>query len=418
MIVNRRALIRTTSLGVALAAVPALSRAASTIAASPTKVLAEPPPPIAAAERVARIAKVQSLIRANGMGAVFIEAGPSLAYFSGVSWGRTERLTGIVIPGIGQPLVITPHFEEASVRESLVVPATVRTWHEDEDPLAVVGGWLREAKLHDKAIGVEETVRQFLIEGLGNAVPQARLISANPVVRRCRMIKSPAEIALMQHASDITIAAYARTIPAIRSGMSQGDIENAMTKSMAELGGARPWALALVGEASAYPHGSKNPKSVADNDIVLMDCGCGFRGYQADISRTFAFGTPTPDHRKFWSAVRRGQEIAFAAAQIGSTAGSVDRAVRAFYERLGYGPGYKLPGLSHRTGHGIGMETHDPINLVANETTRLETGMCFSNEPGLYAPGRFGVRLEDCFYMTTSGPRWFSQPSVSIEVPV
>jgi Xaa-Pro dipeptidase len=374
--------------------------------------------PIGTAERLERIARAQGLMRAHDMSAVFIEAGPSLSYFTGVRWGRSERLTGVVLPVDGEPLLVTTGFEEASVRESLAIPAVVRVWQEDENPLALVGDWLRERGLQAGPIGIEETVRYTMSERLAAAVPGATLTSANPVVRQCRMLKSDDEIDLMRRATEITMAAYTHVIPAIQRDMRQSDIAAAMLGAMAALGGEDGWALVLVGEASAYPHGAKNPKAVAKDDLILMDCGCGFQGYQADVSRTFVFGTPTAAHRRVWDEVHRGQQTAFAAARIGAPCGSVDDAVRAYYESLGYGPRYRLPGLSHRTGHGIGLETHEWAYLVRGEATPLQAGMCFSDEPGLYAPGAFGVRLEDCFHMTPNGPRWFSQPSVSIEKPI
>jgi Xaa-Pro dipeptidase len=190
-----------------------------------------------------------------------------------------------------------------------------------------------------------------------------------------------------------------------------------MNAATRKLGGSPEFALVLIGEAAAYPHGSKKPQVVADGQIVLMDCGCTVQGYQSDVSRTFVFGTATTRQRTVWDQVARGQQVAFAAARIGATAGSVDDAVRRYYASIGYGPDYKLPGLSHRTGHGIGMDGHEPVNLVRGETTRLAAGMCFSNEPGLYIPGGFGVRLEDCFHMTDAGPQWFSRPPSSIDAP-
>jgi Xaa-Pro dipeptidase len=174
----------------------------------------------------------------------------------------------------------------------------------------------------------------------------------------------------------------------------------------------------LPGEAAAYPHGSHKPQQVREGEVVLMDCGCTVQGYQSDVSRTFVPGKAPGDVRRVWNAVHEGQQIAFHAAQVGVPAGQVDDAVRSYYEKQGFGPGYRLPGLSHRTGHGIGLDGHEPVNLVHDEATLLRPGMCFSNEPGLYLPGKFGVRLEDCFHMTENGPRWFSTPPTSLEQPV
>ncbi|MEN2790708.1 Xaa-Pro peptidase family protein [Sphingomonas oligophenolica] len=373
--------------------------------------------PIGEAERRARIARAQRLMKANGIGAVLIEAGSSLIYFTGVRWGRSERLTAAVLPVEGDPCIVTPFFEEPSVRQTLGVPADVRVWQEDEDPLAVVAGFLKDRKLAGGAIGIEETVRYFAVNGLARVLPEARLVSANPVVRGCRMIKTAPEIALMQTATDVTIAAYRWTWPRIEKGMTPSDIGALMNAATRKLGGDPEFALILIGEAAAYPHGSRAPQRVADGQIVLMDCGCTVQGYQSDVSRTFVFGAASAEQRKVWKDVHDGQAAGFAAARIGVPAGSVDDAVRRHYEALGYGPRYRLPGLSHRTGHGIGLDGHEPVNLVHGEQTLLAPGMCFSDEPGLYLPGKFGVRIEDCFHMTETGPKWFSQPPASLDAP-
>ena len=235
------------------------------------------------------------------------------------------------------------------------------------------------------------------------------------VVRACRVIKSPAEIALMQAANDITIAAYRETVPQIARGMTPGDIGKIMSSAMAKRGATPEFTLILLGEASAYPHGSDKPQTVRSGEVVLMDCGCTVEGYQSDVSRTIVMGEPTKQQRAVWDLVHRGQQLAFETAKIGTPAGAVDDAVRTLYEKAGYGPGYKLPGTSHRTGHGIGLDGHEPVNLVHGETTRLAPGMCFSDEPGIYIPGSFGVRLEDCVYMTDSGPKWFTAPQSTLD---
>lgn len=374
--------------------------------------------PIDEAERKARIARAQALMAEHGIGAVVIEPGSSLIYFTGVRWWRSERLTCAVLPAEGEPCIVTPFFEEPSVRESLGVPADVRVWQEDASPFAAVAGFLRDRKLAGRPVGVEETARYFLVDGLQQALPDARLVSANPIVRGCRMIKSAAEIALMQCATDVTIAAYRWTHPRIRAGMTPQDIGALMTAATEKLGGEVEFNLILLGEAAAYPHGSGKPQKVVPGEVVLMDCGCNVHGYQSDVSRTFVFGgEPGAEQRKVWDQVHRGQQVAFEAAKVGAPAGSVDDAVRRYYASLGYGPDYRLPGLSHRTGHGIGLDGHEPVNLVRGETTPLAAGMCFSDEPGLYLPGRFGIRLEDCFHMTEAGPRWFSRPPPSIDDP-
>ena len=406
---DRRSLIGSALLAPAALALPSLARAA-------TPGL---PPAIGPAERLARLAKARGLMRRNGLGAILIEPGASLDYFTGVRWSRSERLTAALIPAIGDPIIVTPFFEKPSVAESLGVPAEIRTWDEHDEPLKLVADWLRERKLTAAPLGIEETNRFFIVDRLQAELPRLKVRNANAVVRGCRMIKSPAELALMQAASDLTIAAIRETYGKLRVGMTPDDISTLLERAMVKRGGSNPWALVLLGEASAFPHGSGKPQAVKRGEVVLIDTGCAVHGYQADISRSFVFGAdPTREQRRVWEQVAQGQKIAMQAARIGATAGSVDDAVRAAYTRWGYGPDYKLPGLSHRTGHGIGMEGHEPVNLVRGETMRLAPGMCFSNEPGIYAPGKFGIRLEDCFHMTAAGPVWFSTPPASIDAPV
>lgn len=408
-------------LSLAIAA-PLLSTTAILRAAEPDlsalSDITGPTKPIDAAERAARLARAQSLMKAAGIGAVLIEPGSSMIYFTGVRWHTSERLTLAILPVEGEPCIVTPFFEEPSVRETLAVPAEVRVWQEDENPLAVVAGFLRDRKLAARPIGLEAEVRYFAYAGLARVLPGAKIVSADPVVRACRMIKTPAEIALMQAATEVTLAAYRWTKPRVEKGMTGPEIGALMNAATRKLGGAPEFALALIGEASAYPHGSREIHRVADGQVVLMDCGCTVQGYQSDISRTWVHGAATADQRKVWDQVARGQQIAFAAAKIGAAAGSIDDAVRRYHETLGYGPGYKLPGLSHRTGHGIGMDGHEPVNLVRGETTKLAAGMCFSDEPGIYIPGKYGVRIEDCFHMTDVGPKWFSEPPKSIDAPL
>jgi len=373
--------------------------------------------PIDAAERAGRLQRAQALMRANHIGAVLIEPGSSMIYFTGVEWWLSERLTMAILPADGEPCIVTPFFEEPSVHQTLGVPAEVRVWQEDENPLAVVAAFLKERGLADTPIGIEEMVRFFAVDRLRALLPEARIVSADPVVRGCRMIKTLAELALMQLATDITIAAYRWVHPRVEKGMSNKDVAALMDAATRKLGGHPEFSLVLIGPAAALPHGSRELQIVSEGQIVLMDCGCTVQGYQSDVSRTFVHGTPSAEQRKVWDQVAHGQQVAIGAAKIGVEAGSVDDAVRRYYESLGYGPGYKLPGLSHRTGHGIGLDGHEPVYLVHGETTKLAPGMCFSDEPGIYIPGKFGVRLEDCFHMTETGPKFFSAPPKSIDAP-
>ena len=376
------------------------------------------PPPISSTERLERIAKAKRLMQQSGIGAIIVESGPSLDYFTGIQWWRSERLTAAVIPASGDAIVVTPFFERPSVAESLSIPAEIRTWNEDEEPLKLVADFLRERGVAAAPVGFEETDRFFILDRLRRQLPGLREVSANPVVRGCRMIKSAHELTLMQAANDIMLASLRYAAERTKEGITPADIDALIAAAQKQLGGSYDGGLVLLGEASAYPHGSHKPQLVKRGEVVLMDCTCAVHGYQADITRTYVFGAdPTAEQRKVWDQVRRGQEIAIRAARVGVPAGAVDDAVRVAYESWGYGPGYKLPGLSHRTGHGIGMEVHEPVYLVHGETTPLAPGMCFSDEPGIYIPGKFGIRLEDCWHMTEAGPKFFTQPPPSIDRP-
>jgi Xaa-Pro dipeptidase len=407
--------------GLALAANSLLSRGSPAWAAVQQAADLQPipiPPPITAAERVSRLTRARELMQRQGIGAVLVESGPSLDYFTGIQWWRSERLTGVVIPASGDPIIVTPFFEQPTIKEMLAVPAEIRTWQEDEEPLKLIADFLKERKVAAFPVGFEETNRFFLEDRLKQQLPALKVVSANPVVRTLRMIKSPAELALMQAAADIMAASLRYAGERTRDGMTPTEIDALIAAANKRLGSAYDGGLILIGEASAYPHGSRQATVVRPGEVVLLDCTCSVHGYQADITRTFVFGAdPSAEQRKLWDQVHRGQQIAMGAAKIGAPAGSVDDAVRRTYESWGFGPRYKLPGTSHRTGHGIGMEVHEPVNLVHGETTPLAVGMCFSNEPGIYIPGKFGVRLEDCFHMTAAGPKFFTTPPPTIDQP-
>lgn len=389
-------------------------------AGSPLPVLPASPAvaPISPEEHAARIAKLQGLMRDAGIGAMIVESGSSLRYFTGVMWHRSERVTAVVIPAEGDAVIVTPAFEEPSVRETLRIPAEVRPWNEDEDPEARIFGILRDRKVSGRKLAVEPTTRYFIVDGLKRNASDIEIVSGEALINRCRQIKSPAELALMQRANDITIAALRYVHGEIRAGMTQGDIAGLMDRTSAALGGPPEFSLVLLNEASAYPHGSRKPQVVREGSVVLMDCGAQVYGYQSDISRSWVYGEPSARQRKVWNTVRRGQDIALETAKIGVPVGAIDDAVRAYYTKEAWGPGYRLPGLSHRTGHGIGLDGHEPAYLVHGDATPLEEGMCFSDEPGIYIPGEFGIRLEDCWYMTASGPKLFTPLAKSLDQPI
>lgn len=414
MTIDRRGFLGVAAAGSMLAAAP-LTRAGAQAAAAPIAL----PPAITREERLARLAKARALMQRHGIGAILVEPGASLDYYTGVQWRRSERLTAAVIPAEGEPIIVTPFFERPSVEESLAVPAEVRVWQEDEEPLKLVADFLRERRVANMPVGFEETNRFFILDRLQQQLPGVRIVSANPVVRVSRIIKSPAEIELMKAANWITLEAIRTVHGSLKPGMSDGAVRKMLQEEMTRAGGESTWALVLFGAASALPHGTGKSQRLEAGDMVLIDAGCAVHGYQSDISRSFVIGRRwTPEQIELWQRVQLGQQIAWNALKLGVSAGSVDDAVRRAYESWGYGPGYKLPGLSHRTGHGIGMEGHEPANLTHGETTRLAPGMCFSNEPGLYLPGRFGVRLEDCFHMTADGPRWFTIPPPHPDEPI
>lgn len=372
--------------------------------------------PIGKEEFAARLAKARALMAKHDIGALIVEPGSSLIYFTGIHWWRSERITAAVIPREGDVGIVTPHFEEPSIRESLAIPADVHIWHEDTNPLEKIADILRDRKV-TAPVGMEETVRYFLIDGLRKVLPGVQIVNGAPVVRGCRMVKTAPELALMQKAADITIASLKFAHANIKAGMTPGEIDALIAAAHRAYGASYEEGLVLLGEASAYPHGSHKPQRVKEGEVVLLDVGGDVHGYKSDISRTFVFGGANADQRKVYEQVQRGQQIAFETARVGLPAGRVDDAVRAQYEKWGYGPGYKLPGTPHRTGHGIGLDGHEPVNFVHGETTPLAEGMCFSDEPGIYLPGKFGIRLEDCLHMGPEKPVWFSVPPPSLDKP-
>jgi Xaa-Pro dipeptidase len=426
---SRRAFLRTACTVPLLAAV---SRAAAASASSYASASSPAPAsaaadlksitrgarPISAAERRARIAKVQRLMEERKIGALLIESGSTLDYFTGIRWHRSERTTAAIIPAQGEHVIVTPAFEEPSVREMLEAGGEIRTWNEQESPFARIVEALKDRGVASGPLAVEPTVRYFIVDGIRAATSRYEIVPGDPLIRACRTIKSAAEVALMQTANDVTIAALRHVHAHIGRGMSAADIEALMTGATTALGGSPEFALVLLNEASAYPHGSRQPQQVGAGSVVLMDCGCSVEGYQSDISRTWIFGEANARQRKVWNTVKRGQEIALETAKLGVPVGSLDDAVRKYYESEGFGPGYHLPGLSHRTGHGIGLDVHEAAYLVHGDASPLEPGMCFSDEPGIYIPGEFGVRLEDCWTMTAAGPRLFTPFAKSPEEPI
>jgi Xaa-Pro dipeptidase len=373
--------------------------------------------PISQQERTGRIAKLQGLMQEKKVAALLVESGSTLDYFTGVQWHLTERVTAAVIPASGPTVIVTPFFEQPTIHEMLQVPADIRTWQEDENPFELIAKAVKGAAAGPLA--VEANTRFYVLDAVTKALGnQRQLIPGDALVRSCRMFKSPAELELMQIANDVTLAALRYVHAHIELGMRTADVSELMDHTSAALGAEPEFSMALLNEASAFPHGSKVVQTVRNGSVVLMDCGCVVHGYQSDISRTWVVGEPTARQREVWDTVKRGQELALETAKIGIPTGNIDKAVRAFYEQKGWGKNYALPGLSHRTGHGIGLDGHEAPYLVRNDQTALQAGMCFSDEPGIYIPGEFGIRLEDCWHMTDQGPKLFTPLAKSIDDPV
>ena len=409
-LISRRSVL---SAAAATVALPAVAVSAPADGLQPRAASAKP---ISDTERHVRLAKLQGLMQQQRVGSLLIEPGSSLEYFTGVRWRRSERVTAAVITARGSVTVVTPAFEAPSVRETLRTHADVRAWNEDESPFPLIADAARPAA--GLALAVEGTTRYFVVEGVRKLIGAADVVSGDPLVRPCRLIKSSDELALMQTANDITLAAIRHVHAHVQAGMRAEDLAMLMDAATRAAGGEPEFSLVLLNEASAYPHGSAQPQRVREGSVILMDCGCNVHGYQSDISRTWVFGAATARQRQIWETVKQGQQIALSSAKIGVPVGVIDDAVRDFYVRRGYGPGYRLPGLPHRTGHGIGLDGHEPAYLVHGDATTLQPGMCFSDEPGLYIPGEFGIRLEDCWHMTAGGPRLFTGLASSIDQPI
>ena len=415
---DKRTFLRLASLSAASVALPTSVLAATSSSKTAMPNVAMDVAPISVSERRERLKKAQKLMAQHDMAAIVLEPGPAMDYFTGIQWWRSERLVSVVIPREGEIAVVCPFFEEPSIRESMTIGDDVRLWQEHESPFALVVEVLKNRGITKGKIGFENSVRYFILDGVMSQATNMTHVSAEPVTRGCRMFKTPSELALMHKASEITLRAYEYVFSQLELGMSQQDVKALMNKTQAALGGGRPWSMALFNEASAYPHGTKQQQTITPGSLILMDSGCNVHGYQSDISRTLVFGEANKKQRKVWNTARHGQTVAMNAAKLGVPTGKVDDAVRQYYDSQGYGRDYALPGLSHRTGHGIGMEGHESVNFVRGETTPLQKGMCLSNEPGIYIPGEFGVRIEDCIYMTDTGPRWFTSPPDSIDEPL
>ena len=372
--------------------------------------------PISVDERRARLAKAQRLMVEHKIGAIYLEPGTSMSYFTGMRWGNSERMFAVVIPAKGELAWVCPKFEEERARELIRFGTDVRTWEEDASPYERVAEIFRDRGLTGGRIGIEERARFFLYDGIRQAAPGFEYVSATPVTAGCRMFKSPAEIALLQRANDINIEAYRAGLATLRDGMTQDEFAGNCGAAFRALG-VQGGVFCSFGKFSAFPHGSSTPQKLREGDVLLVDGGCTVEGYQSDITRTVVFGKPTQRQRDIWDLERRSQDAGFAAAKVGAPCEAVDAAARKVLTDAGFGPDYRTPGLPHRTGHGIGMDGHEWTNFVRGNKTPIQPGMCFSDEPTIVIYGEFGIRLEDCLYITESGPKFFTPQSPSIEQP-
>lgn len=372
--------------------------------------------PITADERAGRLSRAQRLMAQAGLDAIYLEAGATLRYFAGVRWGLSERLLGAVLPAEGEISYVCPGSEAERLQEQVDNSARILLWEEHESPFRRMAQLLRECGTRAGAIGVEEAVRRFVFDGIRREAPELTYESADAVTIPCRAFKSPAEIALLKRANEITAKAYQASIPYLAEGMSQSEFRG-ITEAAHRALGVEGSIWAVFGVSTASPHGSINETCLREGDVIVMDGSCTVDGYYSDISRSLVFGKPTQRMLDVWEIERRAQDAAFAAAQLGAPMESVDAAARRVIEGAGFGPGYRLPGLPHRTGHGIGLEIHEWHYVVRGNATPLAAGLCFSDEPMICISGEFGIRQEDCIYMAEDGAHWFTQPSPSIEHP-
>ncbi|HZZ30391.1 MAG TPA: Xaa-Pro peptidase family protein [Phenylobacterium sp.] len=377
----------------------------------------KPAPVIAAQERLVRLARAQALMAEIGADALIVGAGPSLRYFTGVGWNPTERLVAMILPREGAPTMVCPRFERGSLEASLGVETPIALWEEHESPYALAVQVLSEAGA--KTLAIDPALPFFAFDGLRLAAPNLHTMNGAPVIDGCRMIKSPAELALMSQAKAMTLEVHRRAARILKAGITTTAVRRFIDQAHRALGADDGSSFCAVqfGHASAYPHGLPGEQQLADGDLVLIDTGCKVQGYNSDITRTYVFGTPSPDHRRVWEIEKQAQAAAFAAVKPGVPCEEIDAVARQVLEAAGFGPGYNLPGLPHRTGHGIGLSIHEAPYLVRGDRTPLAPGMCFSNEPMIVIPETFGVRLEDHFYVTAHGAAWFTEPQPSLDQP-
>ncbi len=377
--------------------------------------------PIRTDEFRGRVGHAQELMNAQGQGrkfdALYVTPGTTLRYLTGIEWWNSERLLALLIPGNGNPVIICPAFEEGRLREQLRWPMEIRVWQEDESPYALAAKSLADLNVRTGNIGIEETTHFVFFDGLRHAAPHCDYASGDAVTHGCRARKSEHELELMRLACQATCDVYKATFASLREGMKQSEIGDLVARAYQQMGLTGD-AFGLFGPAAALPHGTREDRTLREGDGVLIDDGCTVEGYQSDVTRTGVFGKPSAKLQRTFETVRKAQDAALAAAVAGHECGSVDDAARKVVVDAGYGPGYKY--FTHRLGHGIGMDGHEWPYLVRGNRTILEAGMTFSNEPGIYVPGEYGVRCEDDMTISDSGGAHLLTPGFqpSLEVPI
>jgi len=375
--------------------------------------------PIRAEEFQGRVARAQQLMAEAKprFDALYLTPGTSLEYFSGIRWGPSERLLALLLPRQGDPLLVGPGFEEGRLREQLRWPIDVRVWQEDESPYLVAAKWLSERGMATGHIGIEETTRYAFFDGLRGAAHSVELVSADPVTVGCRAHKSEHELALMRLACAATFDVYRATFASLREGMTQHGVGDLIARGYEKMG-LSGYSIVLFGPAAALPHGTREEQILRESMGVLIDGGTSVEGYQSDITRTGVIGKPPAKLGRAFEIVRKSQDAALAAAVAGKEGGSVDDAARKVIADAGFGPGYTY--FTHRLGHGIGMDGHEWPYLVRGNRTILKSGMTFSDEPGIYVPGDYGLRCEDLMVITVSGAAELLTPGLapSLENPI
>ena len=374
--------------------------------------------PITPEEFAARRAKAQELMASGqpALDAIYVTSGTSLYYFTGFHWGLSERLMAFVLPRKGQPLFVCPMFEKDRLSELVKMPAEIRAWEEDESPYDLVVRGLADRGVRTGRVGIEERVPYVFYDGLRRAGTGLECVPAEPVTIGCRGTKSAAELALMRLACEATVNCYRAVFASLQEGMTERDANNLLRAGFGrmELQGG---ALVLFGQWAAVPHGTTVPQKLREGDVVLIDGGTTVEGYQSDVTRMTVLGTPKAEHRRAFDVAHKAQEAALDALRPGRFSGSVDDAARAVVTGAGYPGGYKV--FTHRLGHGIGLDGHESPYLVRGSKTVLAPGMTFSNEPGIYLKGEFGMRLEDDMVVAPNGPGQLLTPgfSKSLEQP-